>query len=67
MLHAVSVQISVATEHMPSIGARKGDYVLDDGGPRLSIMHDAPKDQLNPTEAGHLRPVGSRTPSRDGS
>ncbi len=34
-----------ATEHIPSIGARKGDYVLDDGT-RLCVMREAVRDGL---------------------
>jgi len=53
-----AVQIFEATEDIPELNARKGQFVLDDGGPVLCVMHEAPRAGLTPRVAALLRPVG---------
>lgn len=62
MPHSKPVQISVCEEDAPSVGAVKGDYLMDNGGPRLQVMHNVPREALSAIDAAHFRSVGSRTP-----
>lgn len=54
---ADSVRVSIATDHIPSIGARKGDYVLDPGTGNLCVFHGVSATLLADTDRLNLRPV----------
>lgn len=54
------IRIMVATDNIASIGALKGNYILDDGGELLCVMHQVPRALLS----GHdpLEAISSEAP-----
>ena len=56
-----NILISVVTDDIEAIGAKVGQYVLDDGGPVLCVMHEVPREKLNDTDRAKLTQVGVRT------
>jgi hypothetical protein len=60
-MQPANVRIFIATDDIESIGARKGQFVLDDGGLMLCVMHEVPRVALNGCEA-LLKPVPSTHP-----
>lgn len=50
-------KLFVATCHIPSIGARKGNFILDDGSGTLCVMHEEKSAGLTSVERSSLLEV----------
>lgn len=58
-----AVSVSVASEHCPSIGARKGDFVLELPSGHVCVFHPADVKQITPEDRLRLIPYPTRLES----
>jgi len=61
-----TVRIFSVSADIEAIGAKAGQYVLDDGGPVLCVMHEVPRATLTQADASKLAAVGAAPQTKAG-